>query len=66
MADPIDADKIAENAAGPQSAAGDGESVSRYSIADQIAADQYAKGEQAKESGVMPIRVVKIQRQGTA
>jgi hypothetical protein len=66
MPDPIDADAIAENAAGPQSASGDGEAVSQFSISDQIEADRYAKSECGKANGVFPIAYQKLQRPGTA
>jgi len=62
----IDAETIAENATKPQSASGDGESVSQVPIQDQIAADRYARDRAAQDANVMPIRVVKIQRPGTA
>ena len=58
--------QIATNATKPQSAAGDGESVSQFSIADQIKADQYAKDQAAASANAMPIRVRKIRRSGTA
>jgi hypothetical protein len=38
------ADAIAERAAKPASASGDGQSASAHPIPDQIAADQYAQG----------------------
>lgn len=40
MPDPVDADTIAEAAAGPASASVDGQSASAHSIADQIKAQQ--------------------------
>jgi len=66
MPEEISADLIAQNAAQPQSAAGDGESASQFSISDQIEADRYAKDQQAQASGVFPIGHQKLQRPGTA
>ncbi len=46
MADEI-RDAILENATGPASASGDGQSVTQHTIADQIAADKHLAAKQA-------------------
>lgn len=66
MSEEISAETIAENAAKPQSASGDGEAVSQFSISDQIAADRYRRDQQARDSKVMPFQIYRIKRPGTA
>jgi len=62
----IDPDTIAENATKPQSASGDGESVSQYSISEQIAADKYRASQAAASSGAIGIRFMTVRPPGTA
>lgn len=66
MSAEIDAETIAENAVKPQSASGDGESVSQFSISEQIKAAIFRAEQQSTDARVMPIRVFKIKRPGTA
>lgn len=67
MSEPIDADTIAENAAKPQSASGDGESVAQVPIQDQIAADKYrlTKEAQSNASSGWPVRYGTMRPPGT-
>lgn len=66
MSAEINAETIAENAVKPQSSSGDGESASMYSISEQIEAARFRAEQQSTDARVMPIRVFKIQRPGTA
>ena len=65
MSEQIDADKIAENAAKPQSASGDGESVTQFSISEQIAALKFAQAQTAKTGNGWPIRFGALKPPGT-
>ena len=47
MAEPVDADKIAEAANAPASATVDGRTAAAHPIPDQIAADQYRAANEA-------------------
>jgi len=51
---------IAENAAGPASMSGDGNSASAHSLADQIAADRYLAAKRAMSSPGLGLHFVKV------
>lgn len=67
MSEQIDADTIAENAAKPQSASGDGESVSQFSISEQIVGDKYKNAQSAQNNPASgwPMRFGTIKPPGT-
>jgi len=66
MSEQIDADKIAENAAKPQSASGDGESVTQFSISEQIAAEKFRSSQAAATNGAIGVRFMILRPPGTA
>jgi len=51
---------IDQNARGPKSVRVGGESVEQHPIADQIAADQYAKGQTAAGKNHLGLRFIQI------
>lgn len=65
MTDSIE-DAIERNALGPQSSSHDGESVSRHSLREQIAADRYLASKRAATGKGPGIRMFKICPPGTA
>ena len=57
--------KIAENAAGPKRASGDGVSVEQHPLGDQIAADKHLAGKAAASGRGLGIKLMKISPGGT-
>jgi hypothetical protein len=59
------AETIAQNAQGPASAEADGVKVSQHSLSDQIAADRYLAGRDARRNPTKAFTRVKVVPPGT-
>lgn len=57
-------DEILENAQGPKSASGDAGSMTQHTIAEQIAADRYLKGETGVDKTPLGLRFRKLKHPG--
>jgi hypothetical protein len=64
MAEELDS-TIRENAAGPESAGADGVQVKQHNLRDQIEADKYLAGKDARRNPVKAFTRVKIVSPGT-
>ena len=64
MADTTIENAIKDNASGPKTASGDGNSVEQHSLTDQIAADKHLASKSAMAGKGLGIKLVKLSPSG--